>query len=160
MTVFLFRFRAVLFINKTCIPLDLNCAMIFHLGNIFFPLWGEIYHSTYRKWRTIFQSFIKTLFNISAVCLWKKKCYGKCSVYHVFFFSRKGRIMSISKRDSWQAWYVTLHLGKDIIVTQFTVVNSRYDLSNKGKNFIVINDHGLSRYSNLRFCMSPLYCII
>lgn len=49
--------------------------------------------------------------------------------------------MSVSKREGWQAWYVTLHLGKDIIVTQLLVVNSSYDLSNKGKNYIVINDH-------------------
>lgn len=119
MSALFFGFMAVLFINKTWILFGLNSAMIFHLGNIFLPLWNKDFTTVSIGNEELFSNHSIRHYSVLGLCSSEEiKLWG----YSLFFSWKKGEIF-LEKRHM-AAWYIILHLGRDSVIRQLSVVNS------------------------------------
>lgn len=97
MSAFLFGFMAVLFINKTWILFGLNSAMIFHLENIFLPIWNKDFTTVSIENEELFSNHSIRHYSVLGLCSSEEiKLWG----YSLFFPERRENYFL--KRDIWQ----------------------------------------------------------
>lgn len=101
--------------------------------------------------------------SILGLCASRGKSHGMSVVFNFLTLFSWKRGKCLSWRDSWQVWYVTLHLGGGIVIKPCLIINSSYDLSKD--LFPVRQKHcsdkwsWLFRYNNLTLYISLVYAL-